>query len=462
MRILRIFGLGVLVLVALVLLSGIGVAIINFRDPPLDRPALGYLDPTERAAPSSDDPAFALWAFDAPKGVDPVSVGRALWQAYAALAHVNAARADWPIHMPYVAQPFHFPADLACADLASACVSTYLAHASRVEALVKSDQYLLDRLAAIDADAHWHEIAPPASPGVPIARLADLSGVFSLSLAQASIEIEGGHPAQGVARLEQDTRIARRILGGSDSLLSKMVAAAMLRRSLLAYSELLSAASAQPPLIAALSTSLVRSTSDLSSDERSLLAPLRYEARTLYRLTLQLVGASGGSARDWRERLALWSTPFLLLPRATANLEATLWDIQAPMMNASTREFGQNQRPIQKRYVNAAEALGQPSWRSVYNPLGKIFASNAPDLTDFAARVFDDEVLMHAVRAKAYLMAQGVHFAQAERFLDDAQPSMRDPYSGAAFSWRPGDSAIALPERGAHGVTLVRVPLGAA
>jgi len=69
--------------------------------------------------------------------------------------------------------------------------------------------------------------------------------------------------------------------------------------------------------------------------------------------------------------------------------------------------------------------------------------------------------LMHAVKAKARLMTQGVRFDQAARFLEDADASCREPYSGAAFSWRPAEAAIELPGRGSHAVALVRVPLRA-
>ena len=443
--------------VLLLVLPVLAIVLVNLPDEALSAAASARL--AYENAPAAGNDAAALWAFDAPPGVDAVLVGRAVYDSYQGLAHDDPLRADWTIKRFYADVPFQFPRELACGDPQSACVPTYLEQAQRVQALAGQQAALLERLGAIDGAAQWHELAPPASPQAPQERLTALTSIFSLSLGTAALDVVGGRSQAGVARLEQDTRIARRVMGASDSLLCKMVATDMLRRALLAYSELLSTQRSSAAQVTALTSSLERVAGDLTPAERSLAAPLDYEARILRTLVLQLAHGDTTSAGSPAERLALFATPVLLKPDATTNLQSELLDLETPLMTRDAAGFALGVGAVREALTQRSASFAALDWRALYNPLGKTLASDPPDLTGAAARVHDVEVLLRAVRLKARMERAAVPFADAQRFATSSEPRLVDPYSGAPFEWRAADAALVLPQQGSHPVRQIAIPL---
>jgi hypothetical protein len=461
MKLRRVVKWIVIVLALILIVPPLVVVLVNLRDEALSPAAQSQLTPP--AVAREGNAALALWALDAPEGVDPVLVGRVVFDAYQALARETPTRNDWPIKRPYVATPFQFPTELACSDGQSACVSAYQGHAELVHQLAVKDAYLLERIAAIDSASNWHELAPPPTLSsqalAPEERLADLTGIYSLSLGVAALDIGEGRVAPGIARLEQDVRIARRVLAASDSLLCKMVAASMLRRVLLAYSELLSSARASPATVSALASSIEHVAVDLTPDERTLVPQLGFEARTLRIVVLELARGDTSGGGTGLEKAALWATPFLLKPNATSNLQAELIDAQKPLMQTNARDFARTRESSDAEIAQRGAAIAAFGWSSLYNPLGRELASNPPLLASAAARVHDDEVLLRAVRVKARMLARVLPFSEAASYLAQTPHDLADPYSGQAFPWLPADAAIGLTQMGAHPVKSLAVPL---
>src|SRR5271154_7110692 len=81
------------VLVAVAALSGVVaiVVLVNFSDEALDARAATLLKEPEPPAAA----AYALWAFDAPEGVDAAVVGRTVVDAWRRLAAESPYREDW-------------------------------------------------------------------------------------------------------------------------------------------------------------------------------------------------------------------------------------------------------------------------------------------------------------------------------------------------------------------------------
>jgi len=433
------------VLVAVAALSGVVaiVVLVNFSDEALDARAATLLKEPEPPAAA----AYALWAFDAPEGVDAAVVGRTVVDAWRRLAAESPYREDWHLASPYLGDRASFPLEVLCMERDSACMASYPSHAANVRAMGKARGYLLDRLMAITHQDNWQEVEPPASPQAPRAPLAVVAAAHQLMLALAAVDASEGHGAAAVAHLEDAAAAARRLMAGATTLQTKMLGVSLYRRTLLAYSELLDTAQDRKLLAASLAK-----LAEPSANEQSLAAPASYEARVARVQVLQLTHPAPVAGTPWSERVLLYATPLLLKPDATTNLEAQLIEIELPILSVDAREFGQAFAATRTRAAQRRDALSTLDVRSIYNPLGKILAAGLPALMEYAARLHDIDALAHAVRAKGAVLALGVRANAVEGFLSAAGPELRDVYSQAPFHWQADPSVLDVPVRGSGSI----------
>lgn len=460
MRVVRLLGKVALGLIGLILVLVVVVLLVNLRDEPLSAKVQASLTQIAPDLVSDrNNAAYLVWAFDAPAGVDASNVGHALVAAYQAVSPTQVANNDWRIRPLYQPAPFDFPAALACIDPDSACIEVALNRPDGVREIVQSKAYLFDRLAQIDSAAVFGPIPLLGPVNAPLPPVKPLIGIYSLSLLQAAVEIREHHADVGIGRLEQDVRIARRLLKTSDGLVMKAISADLLRRAMLAYSEILRAMQGDAATVGLLDASLGRVALDLNADERAMSAVLASEARRAADLARQVANPPPMSDGSLGERIATWAAPLFFKPNATIGLENRLFEIEAPLMDTSAAAFGQGEMATAKQFSAAAEEFTGLKSSAIYNPLGKIMAAYVPDLLDYVARVHDDEALMRAVRAQAALMSKRVPFVRAGQFLDGLPKDMWDPYTGQPFVWVPAESSLALTRHSSRGVAHLKVPL---
>jgi hypothetical protein len=460
MKILRLLGKLCVTLLGLAIALALLVVIINLQDEPLSQSALTRLTRTAPSPSNSDggNAAYALWAFDAPEGVDATTVGRTVVAALLA-ADSKKSPTGTSIRPAYRPQFLEFPSQLACLDQNSACIDKALANPGVVRQWVDSKRYWFDRLAAIDTAPVWAPIPALADINAPLPPVRPLISLFSLSLGQAAVEIQNREVGKGIDRLEQDVRIARRLLASSDDFVMKMISTDLLRRSMLAYSEILSAQRADATTVALLLGSLERVAKPLSPQERSVLAALDSEAKRAAALSEQVAHPPEGLGGSIAEQVATHAAPLLFKPDATSNLEARLYDIEAPLGNDSAPEFVQSQETATAEFARTQDEIARLSWAAVYNPLGRVMASYVPNRIDDMARIHDAENLMRGVRAKALLLNSRVHYAAAQDALDRAPAEFWDVYTARPFQWDPAEAAVKVTQRSSRGVGLLKVPL---
>jgi hypothetical protein len=460
MSILRILGKLVLALIGLVLLLILGVVLLNLRDEALSPAAQSRLaaakDPSGSDAGNS---AYLIWAFDAPAGVDATQIGRAVLEAFAAISRERVAQNDWSIQRLYQPVVVEFPATLACIDPNSACIDQALAKPDVLNKWVAENGFLLGRLALIDTAPHWSVIPQLGAANAPLPPLRPLISTFSLSLDEAALEISEHHLQAGIVLLEQDVRIARRLLASSQSVVVKSVAADLLRRSMLAYSEILKGVRTDPVGVGLIAASLERVATDLTPGERGMQDVLAHEAESAADLA-DLVAHPGATLQgSFIERAATRAAPLFFKPAATINLEGELFDLEAAVLDADPASFAHQVESVRERFSDRAQAISHPALSSLYNPLGKVMAGYVPDLLDYAARIDDDQALLRAVRAQAWLMNQRVHFGQAQAILDRSPEDLWDPYLQRPWRWSAADAALIVTQHSSRGVPLVHVPL---
>jgi hypothetical protein len=233
----------------------------------------------------------------------------------------------------------------------------------------------------------------------------------------------------------------------------------LLRRSMLAYSEILKAVRTDPVGVGLIAASLERVATDLVPGERGMQDVLAHEAESAADLA-DLVAHPGATLQgSFIERAATRAAPLFFKPVATINLEGELFDLEAPVLDADPASFANQAESVRARFSERAQAISHPALSTLYNPLGKVMAGYVPDLLEYAARIDDDRALLRAVRAQAWLMNQHVHFGEAQAFLDRSPEDLWDPYLQRPWRWSAADAALIVTQHSSRGVPLVHVPL---
>lgn len=447
-----------IVAVTVLLLAAAAVLAVNGHDEPLSDTAQ-RLVALDDAASAPGNGAAALWAFDAPAGVDAGLVGRAVVAAVEGVPADAARRQDWAVQRPYAPAHFQIPLQLGCLDPGSACIRTALAHQDLVRRLAAEQAVRLERIRAMANAPSWEEIAPRPELGAPNPPIDELLSAFSLSLDWAAVQIAAGQIEEGIDTLETDLAAARRLVAHSRSALLRDTALGMMRRTYLAYSEILSESQADRPAVARLAVSLAQHARDLSPSERDLQPVLRDQALRTLKIDEALAHPAIPAGASFGSVLLLKATPLLFLSHATFNETARLLDLETPVLDAAPEPFIQALPALQQRFEGAARDLTERRAAALYNPLGRILASQTRPLFELVARESDVTALGRAVTAKATLMSQRVHFPDAAAALARLPAAMADPYTGRPFAWNAGDAAIVVSQHSGRGVTALAVPL---
>ena len=433
--------------ICLVVIVVIGIVLINLPDRDLDATAKKWQSRVETVNASGDrgatDQGAALWALDAPASINAATIGRGIADIYMERTRAQIAVGDWALKPFYPPDPLLLPLELGCIDKASACVSNALSHSAMVRDLAQKRSTLLSRIDAIDAGG-FTELTPPPEPHAPNAQFATLIAGHSLSLALAAVDVGDGQLAEGSERLERMARVPRRMLAGCKTLACKLVAAGMLRRADLVYSELMS----QTTAIDTLAPSFERISTPMTPAELDLTMPLAFELLLARHLDANLAHPAITGGASFKESVAVRAAPLFLKENATFNRQVELADLEAPLATLNAADFASNQAAITAAFAHRAEQIGATSLASLYNPLGRVLASGLPSIENGAAQLHDLEGLQAGVRAKSQLLLQHVHLADAQAVLNQKAAGMVDPYSGAALQFDTASSQLLIPQRG--------------
>ncbi len=318
----------------------------------------------------------------------------------------------------------------ACIE-ASGCLAALDANPDALGHWLASEQWLLERYRRMLAVEGWRE-AIPHDIRVPVAGLHHAVEIQKLYL----LDVRRNALAQDAATvrelLERDFEFWRRVLASSDTVISKMVAVAAVKRNL-ALGGL--ALRVLPPdrIEAALPASWRQ---PLTVDERSLARPLAGEWQ-LTRSSLSAIGWGGehtpGASPRLVDRLLLRAT---FQAQATANLAAARMVRLASLSELPYPALGNTVG----RMLESQDETAVPF--RLYNPAGSILHAIPVEsaYASYIARVSDLEGLRRATLLAATLRGPSVQrddIAAAVR----ASP-LRSPYDDAPFGWDPDAGSV--------------------
>lgn len=396
---------------------------VNWRDEAPSRDAVAFDRLLDERAPVADEAnAFVfVLGMAAPPGADPLALGRerkAYLETFDAAAHPTAA-------FPGIDDDYRARRPGAIAQLAGACskgtpecARLLRATPDDVDAWLASESWLLDRYEGLISRRAWRE-AVPDDLRAPMPSYQHALEGQKLYLVQAWRAARSGDAERARGMVDADMRFWRTVLASSDLLISKMVAAAGVRRNLTLGSLVLR--ELPTGQAGGLPSSWLE---PLSVRERSARRALAGEWRFSSRVVAS-TGAPGApadlAAHEYGAPARL--TRPLYQPQATSNLFASALTRLAEVSELPYPAIGPGFRAFAKEHDSAGPGL--------YNPVGRVLVSigGGTAYWNYVARLADLEALRSAAVLAGTVRARNGHGQAA-----GAARMALDPY-GHPFDW---------------------------
>lgn len=312
------------------------------------------------------------------------------------------------------------------------CVTLATARRDRLEAWSAEHAEPLRRYRALREFPAIEEAFFPLRSDSLVAAYQRLAPVQRAVLARAAALATDGRGAEAIEELAGELAMGRRLLEGSRSRATRMIAVGQLVRATMMLSALLhDHPAALSPFLPRLAQ-LVRPLSAVETDAaRALRADLRATARLLSTpMALQRMAEDplfGGP-----------SLGFLYRPNATVNLYAQLGAQVLEYAKAPPAELAAREAALQGE-IDAQTAL----CCSPFNPAGRAVArAMLADHDRLMKRVYDLDGLLRLVALQGRLMASGAADAEVAKVLAQGGKELANPYTGRPMQWDPASRQL--------------------
>ena len=426
---------------------------VNWRDQPPNAEAL------ELAAAATPDPipdsanAYVyVLGFAVPRVGDPALIGatRADWiRALAADTEIDRASDPYPGSAPEFQQ---IPEPLAavltpCSTPDASCVAAFDAATGTLREQLDAQRPLIERYRTLLGLRAWRDVTTSDARG-PLASYAEVGYARRLFLLDTWLLAAAGDVNEVRARLETDLALWRMALAESDSLYSKIIAAAYVRQHFAWGNLILRRLPAERRADGV--PEAWRKT--LTAAERSLRRTLKNEWRVV-NSSIQSMKAHGlavprpARVADPRSTFARVATQLelaLLQPQATANRYAAVFAKLEKLVNLPYAELG-------AALEHAPEFDEPPTgvFAVTYNLLGNALATPDPSLlANYGVRIADLEGARRAAMLTVDLRVLKIPAELAGAMIPLA--AVRDPYTGGPFAWTAEPATVSFTglERG--------------
>lgn len=430
---------------AIVLAFYLFVLFVNRHDRPPSATVIRFQEMARRLPPVADkDNAYVFFAgLSAQKNDDPALVGaqRIAWVLE------RRRHKDIPMAADFPGKSHDFASSRSatvsalaakCKDADLACVRALEASPETVAAWLESEAWLFERYNKLLSFPEWREtldydVRDPVLPAHPAFEAQ------KLLMLQAWVKAGEGHSAAIKALLDADVRYWRRNLAANDTLLSKMVSGAALKRHF-AWSNIILRRLPADNVAAAIPGSWHTPISPVErSMLRSLVGEWRFTSKEMARLNDGNMEVDGESSDDEAGQ------------KLSARLARSVFQLQDSSNQyaehmaaiADTLDVDYQQLPAAVITARAASRkLQEKSYgNGVYNWMGGVlFRVGISDMTLYASRIADIEGVRRATLLAAQLRGHGIRAGEAPQQL--GPPSQGNPYDGKPFVWDPKEQAL--------------------
>ena len=442
-RTLKWLGVGLLALTSLVGVLFLSALLVNAHDQALAPEARALLTPPPNPYGDQDNIYVALQGFDAPPAESVIAAGEARIQHHNRT--IDAALRDPSAVSPegLAAKDAHrlaFKGDVSfIRPLESSVWNEAPRHAQQIEVLLEDNHELIERYLDLMLLRGYYETARPSAlmpdPEAP-------NEIRRLFLAQLALQMRAGRQFQrqfGLAELEGDIWLWRRVLTGDGTLLWKMLAIAFLQSDYLLLADLVADPGVDLTLSEAYAGSLVPLFDAGDFDlGRAFAAEFRVQVATLRSPDTE-------ARQGWLERAGSRISDQFLKLNATENLLATQterWMAAA----ADPAKFYAVTRSSERWPGQGVRVLPL-----TYNPLGKVLAAVVTQpYRHYPPRAWDEAALQRLVRVGYEIRLRRLAAADLPAFLRAHPQWSTHPADGRPFLWDAGTGELRVQTVSQH------------
>ena len=437
-------------LIALAVAIYVAAVAVNWRDQPPSPDALRLAASYEARPPlSNDDNAFIyLLGFDAPLGDDPPEVGarRLTWLRSIGERPIDTGDDPQTTHLDYLSTDRVVEEFLnACDDDTHECAVAFPGGGDAFELWNSTHPWLLARYLELIAHASWREEVFDLS--APLPSYAPVMHGQRLLLLQVKVLADQGGTRAASELLASDARFWRMVLASSDLLITKMIAAAALRR----HFDWGSLSVRSFPSGSAATGIPDEWRQPMTDAELSLRRTLVGEWIFFSKVPVML-GSDVALGETFASRLSDRLLRPLFQPQDTLNRHATYLGELADALDAPLPDCAAaGDRASLLGWQRTQEGLPP---RSVYNVVGSTaMAAGAGDYGAYAYRVCDIEGMRRGALSAVLLRDGATSAADAPEAL--AASPLRNPYDDEPLRWDADERAVIFVglepgERGEH------------
>lgn len=405
--------LGLALLVALPLIA---IVAYNQIDEQLDPKAAAWGEPRAATVPETDNGYYALIALGAPDGSDGMAYARA-WVAEARVAAKENRNEHHAAVQRATRAPICEPAKASCLTAArdkgvelTAALATFQEDLARYQTLIAAKHYE----EVLDYPLRWNASFPSYNEGLRAQRAW---------LTQAALAAEAGHLDAALTAIEHDLAFSRIMLGGTRTLLGKMIAVARYWADLAFLADLMQHKSAALapwlPRLRAMLTAIDPAALRLDAAVETEFGMIKHGM-----LHLKTYASAAGEPDDSGIAMLFYQS------NATVNLA-----FQQHM--AIVEILHQPPASLKSAWSSFAQAQETMTlWDYLYNRTGKILIKIAsPAWHRHPLRLHDLDAFNRLVTLRMEALAANVSAEQAAAFVATSPANLHDPYTGKPMVW---------------------------
>ncbi len=406
--------------------------------------------------PPEQNAYYALWGLKASPELDAFEVGRQIVAAQAMAIQTKGYWADFNENSYLGASLLKTPKmrsgpTLFCKRVAETpnCLASFREHRSEIETELRDLDSYVQRYRSLRNYPHFEEVMVltakmPFIAWAPVAHLSELM--------DAKIALDMAEPSRrelALNELQAEIVLWQKVGSSSDLLITRMMAASLLRKKYRLASELLSTypevALEQKDLLSKITRPLVDAD---TSVKRVFDGEFRFGAMMTQNLKSQIdVDPDGGSA--WLD-LPRGLNKFMFLvgfkTNATINLQYARLSAVGNFYSKSGPEIADSVDAFQKEPLTLNK-FDPRTW--MYNPVGKIEALVAtPEYGIYAYRLHDLAGYSRLVELQRQLALNRTPPEKMAEFIAAADTNLSDPYTGKPMAFDPVAQTISFTPRG--------------
>ena len=414
------------------------VLLINLYNPPLDADAAAALVPATTTVPDAENAYFVLYGVGVAEGQDPHAFGVRFVAANN--EWVRSTDAGQPAERQNLDAleklnetiPWQGETRELCGEQRVDCLSAYLRNRTQIDKLMRDNRVRLARYRSLYRYTRYRETMLIRFNSNWLPNL--LSREHEVTLAEIALKSQDGNLQQSLQELNADTAYWRRVLAGTNTLLTKTIAASFLSRNYALASEIAARYRDRPSLFTPLSEML----RPMTQEERSWKAAFTGEyqfAANLFRTLKNHTGESGFLASDNQ----YWDRAFSLVlykSNNTINLQYRWFAVSQGLIDSPANKLVENAHQLNEEYRKMADPFRVDR---AYNPVGKIlFAIGAVPPETYAryiARGHNLDASMRLLRLQRDIYSKKVSAKDIETYLEKSPLDLLDPYRNTPYRW---------------------------